>query len=76
METLSAKPHPNIRRYRVYDQAALPYFTDQTREARTGALVFVRQGGHGALSLVVVGGDRFRTSTPARELTILVRSSL
>ena len=31
IETLLAKPHPNIRRYRVYDQAALPYFTDQTR---------------------------------------------
>ena len=60
----------------MYDQGAVPYFTEQTVGVASGSLVFVRQGGHGALSLVIVGGDRLATHSPARECTILVRSSL
>jgi len=41
----------------------------------SGSLVFVRQGAHGALSLMIVGG-RLTTAPAAEEITILVRSSL
>ena len=42
--------------YRIYDVASSEYHTAQTAGVRSCHLVFVRQGKHGALSMVIVGG--------------------
>ena len=58
--------------YRVWDVGACAYFTSQTQGVPSGHLVFVRQGKHGALSLVIVGG-RAAGGPPEDEFTILIR---
>ena len=40
--------------YRHFDVGACAYFTSQTADVPSGHFVFVRQGKHGALSLVIV----------------------
>ena len=42
--------------YRIFDVGACTYFSSQTAGVPSGHLIFVRQGKHGALSLVIVGG--------------------
>ena len=54
--------------------ASTEYFTIQTGHLLSGHLVFVRQGGGGAISLVIVGGRRF-AGDHARKCTLLVRAS-
>ena len=54
--------------------AAHLYFTVQTRHLLSGHLAFVRQGGHGAISMVIVGG-RLRAGDDASERTLLVRAT-
>ena len=60
--------------YRVFDIGACEYFHAQTRWATAGRLIFVRQGGHGALSLVLVCGRR-TGGGDAEEFTVLVRAT-
>ena len=57
--------------YRVWDVGACTYFTSQTQGVLSGHLIFVRQGKHGALSLVIVGGRAEDAADD--EFTILVR---
>ena len=57
--------------YRVWDVGACTYFTSQTQGVPSGHLIFVRQGKHGALSLVIVGGRAEDAADD--EFTILVR---
>ena len=52
--------------YRVYDVATSGYHAEQTAGVGSGRLVLVRQGRHGALSLMIVAID---------ERTILVRAT-
>ena len=58
--------------YRIFDVGACTYFSSQTAGVPSGHLVFVRQGKHGALSLVIVGG-RAAGGPPEDEFTILIR---
>ena len=58
--------------YRLFDVGACTYFSSQTAGVPSGHLVFVRQGKHGALSLVIVGG-RAAGGPPEDEFTILIR---
>ena len=58
--------------YRIFDVAAGWYHAVQTASAVAGRLVFVRQGKHGALSLMLVGGRRAGCGI-ADEFSILVR---
>ena len=60
----------------MYDIATSWYHARQTAGAVNGSLVMVRQGAHGALSLMIVGGRPLTTTPAAEEITILVRSSL
>jgi len=65
--------------YRVFDVGACLYFTLQTEDlagaSRFGCLVLVRQGQHGALSLVVVCGRR-GLRDDVGEQTLLVRATI
>ena len=45
-----------VELYRVFDVGSSEYFHKQTAGVRLGHLVFVRQGKHGAISMVIVGG--------------------
>jgi hypothetical protein len=56
----------------VWDVTSSAVHTKQTKLATSGDLVFVRQGRHGALSLVIVGG-RAEGGPPEDEFTILIR---
>ena len=58
--------------YQVWDVTSSAVHTEQTKLATSGDLVFVRQGRHGALSLVIVGG-RAPGGPPEDEFTILIR---
>jgi len=58
--------------YRRFDVATSVYHSSQTEGVPSGHLVFVRQGKHGALSLMIVGG-RAAGGPPEDEFTILVR---
>ena len=58
--------------YRLFDVATSAYHSSQTEGVLSGHLVFVRQGKHGALSLMIVGG-RAAGAPPSDEFTILVR---
>ena len=58
--------------YRIFDVGSCTYFSSQTAGVPSGHLVFVRQGKHGALSLVIVGG-RAAGGPPEDEFTILIR---
>ena len=60
--------------YRVFDVVTSVYHAAQTRHARAGELVFVRQGRHARISLMIVGG-RTHDHDHAREFTILVRGT-
>ena len=59
--------------YRVFDVAASMYHTRMTAGVPAGHLVFVPQGEHGAVSLVIVGGRREQGGDAAEEFTLLVR---
>jgi hypothetical protein len=59
--------------YRLFDVTTSAYHSSQTEGVRSGHLVFVRQGKHGALSLMIVGG-RTAGGPPSDEFTILIRS--
>ena len=58
--------------YQVWDVTSSTVHTEQTKLATSGDLVFVRQGRHGALSLVIVGG-RAPGGPPEDEFSILIR---
>jgi len=60
----------------VFDIATSWYHAGQTAGVVSGSLVLVRQGAHGALSLMIVGGRRAAMAPASDECTILVRSSL
>ena len=57
--------------YRVWDVATSEYHAAQTRGMRSGRLAFVAQGGHGAMSLMVVGA----TFADGDQVTFLVRAT-
>ena len=59
--------------YRLFDVTTSAYHSSQTEGVLSGHLVFVRQGKHGALSLMIVGG-RTAGGPPSDEFTILIRS--
>ena len=59
--------------YRVFDVATSWYHARMTAGVPAGHLVFVRQGKHGAVSLVIVGGRRMQDGDDAEEFTLLVR---
>ena len=56
--------------YRIWDVATSWYHATQTANVPAGSLVFVRQGVHGALSMMIVGG---RSAACPDEFTILIR---
>ena len=58
--------------YRLFDVTTSWYHSSQTEGMPSGMLVFVRQGKHGALSLMIVGG-RAEGGHPSDEFTILIR---
>ena len=58
--------------YRLFDVTTSWYHSSQTEGVPSGMLVFVRQGKHGALSLMIVGG-RAEGGHPSDEFTILIR---
>jgi hypothetical protein len=58
--------------YRLFDVTTSEYHSSQTKGVPSGHLVFVRQGKHGALSLMIVGG-RAAGGPPEDEFTILIR---
>ena len=57
----------------MFDIGSCSYFHKQARGVRAGSLVFVHQGGHGAISLVIVAGRRETGGDDAEEVTLLVR---
>jgi hypothetical protein len=57
--------------YRIWDVATSWYHATQTANVPAGSLVFVRQGVHGALSMMIVGG---RSAACPDEFTILIRA--
>ena len=59
--------------YRVFDVATSWYHARMTAGVPAGHLVFVRQGKHGAVSLMIVGGRRMQDGDDAEEFTLLVR---
>ena len=59
--------------YRVWDVATSDYHSVQTKGRRAGSLVLVRQGKHGAISIMYVGGRCEERGDDADEFTVLMR---